>query len=152
MQLAYASGPYNTSRRDELPVPPTTIAAAGDRFVVAWPRDGLVTYLVAGDGINRVDASAEDVRLGLACDGADCIIAFGRSKDVHALAFDVGRLRGPDRITVAATDRTERVPQAHALGRGRFLVLYRSDGSDGARINWRIVEPEPVPRKGRAIL
>jgi hypothetical protein len=79
------------------------------------------------------------VRPGLACDDAQCVVAYGQSNDVHAFAFPVDRLTGPQLTTIAATERVERAPQVHNLGPGRFLVTYRSDGVDGARLNARLV-------------
>jgi hypothetical protein len=148
LQIDTLSGPYNTNIRSRLPTPPTAIAPVRDRFLLAWPVDGIVYFFIPGDGGSRVSASADDsVRPGLACDDTQCVIAYGRSKDVHAFTFPIDRFFGPELLTIAATERNERAPQVYTLGEGRFLVLYRSDGVDGARLNWRILRPDPPRRR-----
>ena len=148
-RLAFITGPVSIRPWRDLPLPPTAIAAARDRFVIAWPLDGIIHYLVPGGGSNRVDASADrGVRPGLACDDTRCVIAYGRSEDAHAFAFEIDHLFGPEKLAIAAaTERIERAPQVHTLGEGRFLVLYRSDGIDGARLSWRLLMPDPPRRR-----
>lgn len=136
-RIATTSGPSPT------PAPihsPSIIAAAGDRFGVAWSRPWGVHYLLTDDGTNFVAASPDtSIAPGLACDDEQCVIAYSQSNDVHALAFPSDRLTGPELLTIAATERVERAPQVYLLSPGRFLILYRSDGGDGARLNWRMI-------------
>ena len=138
LAVATTAGPVG-----RVPAPvlsPSAMAAAQDRFAIAWAVPVGMRYLVPGEGDNLVSASPEtSVQPGLACEDALCVIAYGQSGDVHALAFPIDRLTGPELSTIAASERTERVPQVHALGKGRFLVIYRSDGFGGSRLNWRIM-------------
>ena len=121
-------------------VGPSTIAAAGDNFAVAWTTPTLITYLIADGALNHFGATPDNgVAPGLACDDTQCLLAYSQSGDVHAFAFPVDRLYGPEMLTIAATERLERVPQVHLLGPDRFLVTYRSDGLDGKQLNGRIV-------------
>ena len=148
--LVWAAGSSTGSERvgftySPYPAPPpihspSIIAAAGDQFGVAWSRPWGIHYLLTGDGTNLVAASPDtSIAPGLACDDEQCVIAYAQSNDVHALAFPVDRLTGPELLTIAATERVERAPQVYLLGTGRFLITYRSDGSDGARLNWRMI-------------
>ncbi len=140
LQIGFASGSPTQRPHLALTAPPTTVAAAGDRFVVAWPVPAGIRYLLTGDGMNLVSAMPDtSVRPGIACDDTRCVVAYAQSNDVHAFAFPIDRLTGPELMTIAATERTERAPQVHVLGEGRFLVTYRSDGTDGARLNARLV-------------
>ena len=128
------------------------MAAANDRFAIAWATPGGVSYLMTGGGTNRVSASPEtSVRPGLACDGARCVIVYAQSGDVHAFAFPIDRLTGPELSTIATSERVEHAPQVHTLGNGRFLVTYRSDGFGGSHLKWRVVLTEPPPTKRRAL-
>ncbi len=148
VQVGYWTGPAVTPSRSELPLPPSVVAAARDRFVVAWPAPEGLRYLVTGDGTNLVAASPDlSVRPGLACDDTQCVLAYAQSNDVHAFAFPIDRLTGPELLTIAATERVERAPQVHVLGDGRFLVIYRGDGPDGTRLNWRVVTFNPARRR-----
>jgi len=127
---------------------PATIAAAGDHFAVAWTTPTLITYLIVDGALNHVAATPDiTVAPGLACDETQCLLAYSQSGDVHALAFPVDRLYGPEMLTIAATERTERVPQVHLLGPDRFLVTYRSDGLDGQKLNGRIVTFDATTRR-----
>jgi hypothetical protein len=130
-------------------LPSTSIAAAREQFAIAWTAREGIRYFIPGDGSNTVSASPEiSTRPGIACSATQCVIAYAQRGDVHAFAFEIDQLFGPDLMTIAASERTERVPQVHVLGNERFLVLYRSDGSDGARMNWRILDFGTQRRRG----
>ncbi len=147
VRLGSTSGPAYPPQ-PSLVMSPSVMAAANHRFAIAWTNPSGVRYLMTGDGENLVSATAEtSVKPGLACDDAQCVLAYGQSGDVHAFAFPIDRLTGPELMTITATERVERVPQVHNLGPGRFLVLYRSDGLDGARMNWRVVSFGTPPRR-----
>jgi hypothetical protein len=145
-RIATATGPATQGR--DLPLPPTNLAAAQDGFVVSWPDRGGILYHSTRRGTNSVYADPDkSVRPGIACDDTDCVIAFGQSNDVHAFSVAIDGLTSGQLVTVAATERIERAPQAHALGDGAFLVLYPSDGADGTRLSWRILRTENVRRR-----
>lgn len=144
LQLQQVSGPVTVPSTTQavraLPLPPTVVADARERFIIAWPAREGIRYLIPGEGSNSVSASPDtSTRPGLACDDTRCVIAYSQSGDVQAFAFEIDRLFGAELLTIAATERTERTPQVHALGNQRFLVLYRSDSVDGARMRWRIL-------------
>lgn len=125
------------------------IAVSGDRFVVAWTRLQYVQYFVLGDGINTVWADpAFTMTTGFDCDDEQCVLAYATARgDVHALAFPVDRLQGPLMLPVATTERTEGAQQVHALGHGRFLVSYQSNGSTDQRLNGRVIALESSKRR-----
>jgi hypothetical protein len=145
--LVWSSGAFGPSLQQP-PISTSSIAAAEGRFAIAWASPNGLNYFFTGDGTSFVSASPETgIRPGIACDDSQCIIAYGQSGDVHAFAFPIDRLAGPELLTVAASERTERAPQVYALGPGRFLFLYRSDGADGARMSWRVVRFGPSRRR-----
>ena len=134
------SGSYSVVRDATRVVSPATIAAAGDTFAVAWSLPSEISYAIT-DGPASSFAATPDATAapGLACDDEQCLLAYSQSGDVHALAFPIDRPYSPKMLTICATERYELVPQVHLLGRGRFLVTYRSDGVGGQRLNNRIV-------------
>ena len=134
------TGSYFVQRDATRIVSPPAIAAAGDTFAVAWSLPSEITYVITGGPASSFAATSDaTVAPGLACDNEQCLLAYSQSGDVHALVFPVDRPYSPEMLTIAATERFERAPQVHALGPDRFLVSYRSDGTDGMRLNSRMV-------------
>ena len=120
---------------------PVTIKPAGNTFALAWLYTELIAYMKIGGSGPHYYLAKPDVEFapGFACDDEHCVLAYSQSSDVHALVFPIDRLPGPEQVMIAATERIERVPQVFVLAPGRFLVTYRSDGADGARMNGRLV-------------
>lgn len=133
------------------PVAMTNIAAAGDDFAVTWASSRGIGYrFTSPSRANTVHAFVDDgVAPGLACDDERCLIAYGTlSGDVHAIVFETSDLRGPQLLTITATERKEHSPLVHHLGSGRFLVSYLSDQKAAdQRINGRIVSFGPARRR-----
>lgn len=124
------------------PVGMSNIAPAGDGFAVAWASSLGIGYLfTSSTGSHTIYAFVDDdVAPGLACDDERCLIAYGTFHgDIQALVVEPGALRGPQLLTISATERREHSPLVHPLGDGRFLVSYLSDQSADQRINGRIV-------------
>ncbi len=141
--LPGSGGPFTTS--------PITIAPAGKTFALAWTTRDLVSCSIIHEGWISwpVPASGADIEFapGLACDDERCLLAYTHSNDVHALAFPINRLPGPEHLTIAAAERNEHAPQVFLLAAGRFLITYRSDGADGARLNGRLVTFDNAKRR-----
>ena len=148
--VAWTAGDKSGSERigEEWPTgntPPgaVNLAPAGDDFAVAWATSLGIGYLFTPSmHSNTIPAYADDdVGPGLACDDERCLIAYGTfNGDVHAIVADTDDIRGPQLLTITATERQEHSPLVHHLGSGRFLVSYLSDqGAADQRINGRIV-------------
>jgi hypothetical protein len=129
---------------------PVTITPAGDAFALAWLYTDLIAYMTT-HGPPHYYLARPDIEFapGFACDEEDCVLAYSQSNDVHALVFPIDRLPGPEQLTIAASERIERAPRVFVIAPGRFLVTYRSDGADGARMNGRLVT-SATPRRRAA--
>jgi hypothetical protein len=128
------------------------IAPAGDDFAIAWATSLGVGYLfTSARHSTTVHAYADDdAAPGLACDDERCVIAYGTfgRGDVQAIVVESDGVRGPELLTISATERKEHSALVHPLGSGRFLVSYLSDQTTAnQRINGRIVSFEPARRR-----
>lgn len=156
--LAWTAGTRTGAERigDEWPTGTTPIAIsnvapAGNDFAVTWASSLGVGYLFSSSTrSNTVHAFVDDdVAPGLACDDELCLIAYGTlNGDVHAIVVDTGDIRGPQLLSITATERKEHSPLVHHLGGERFLVSYLSDQTaTDQRINGRIVTFAPARRR-----